>query len=297
MSDSKIDNSISDLSDKLSQENIDPLIAMQERISKITENIAKSFEVAQVVADIISPILEGLGKAIIKTSEIANAMQPMLDIMEQLSGKIAETIANFQLPTFTAEERQRILESHQLWGTFGWTWLPSASIGFYHKPPLDIHDANTKAKRLCSDEEMEKIFQNLRIYRLRKDDLESAIFCFQNRQYKPCALLLFGLIEAKLIRKQTKEWRAVGIGAVKALKTQVEASDEMEMFYTMLCYANLFACLETIFAKANNFKNEPVVINRNFLDHGMSNRRVRKRDCIQLFLVLQNLLLLMEKER
>lgn len=295
MSDLKTDKPISDLVDVSTQEHIDTLIVTQECISKIAENVSRSFEVAQVIADKMSPIFEEIGKVIVATSEIANAMQPMLDMMEQLSGKIAETIASLQLPTYKAKERQEILESHQRWGTFGWTWLPAASMDFYHEPPLDIHDANIKAKKLCSDEKMKKTFQNLRTYRLRKDDLESAIFCFQNRQYKPCALLLFGLIEAKLIRKQAKEWRAVGIGAVKELKTQVEASNEVKMFHTMLCYANLFACLETIFAKANNFKDEPVVINRNFLDHGMSNRRVRKRDCIQLFLVLQNLLQLMEK--
>lgn len=136
---------------------------------------------------------------------------------------------------------------------------------------------------------MEITFDNLRACKLRKDDLESAIYCFQNRQYMACSLLLFGLIEAKLIRKQTKDWRNVGMGAVEELKGQLEESENTKMFFTLLCCANLIAYLEIIFA-AHNFKNEPTVINRNFVDHGMSNRRVRKRDCIQLFFALQNLL-------
>lgn len=60
-------------------------------------------------------------------------------------------------------------------------------------------------------------------------------------------------------------------------------------------YVNLFACLKTVFANANDFRREPSVINRNFIDHGMTNRNVRKRDCIQLFLLLNNFVDTFEK--
>ena len=52
---------------------------------------------------------------------------------------------------------------------------------------------------------------------------------------------------------------------------------------------NLFSCIETGFAPAENFKAEPYTFNRNYLAHGMTRRPVRQRDCIQLFFALYNL--------
>jgi len=51
----------------------------------------------------------------------------------------------------------------------------------------------------------------------------------------------------------------------------------------------MFACFEKFFENGNDFRKEPKLINRNFIAHGMNRRDVRKRDCIQLFLALYNL--------
>ena len=56
----------------------------------------------------------------------------------------------------------------------------------------------------------------------------------------------------------------------------------------------LFACLEKVFEGGKDFKNQPDVINRNFLDHGMMTKKVRKKDCIQLFLLYYNMLELLD---
>ncbi len=104
--------------------------------------------------------------------------------------------------------------------------------------------------------------------------------------------MLFGLIDAKLIRKQTTigNYRLVGEKAAKKLAEQFEHTDDNFSFFSLLRFANLFSCLETVFANGKNFKDEPLVINRNYIDHGMNQRPVLKRDCIQLFFILENLL-------
>lgn len=290
MSDLKAGNSESRPVTPPSQENIDTFTAVQENITRMAENFLKSVEVAQVIADKIYPIVEGLGKATIKAYEIANAMQPMLDFAQQLSVSLAKMIANINLPAYTEEERQQILESHQKWGEYGWSWLPSAPINFFHTPPLSLDDANAKVEQYCSSEEIEKVFEKLRTFNLQKVDLESAIYCYQNKQYKACALLLFGLIEAPLIQKQKSDKPSVGSGAVRRIRGQIDAEEESKIFFTILCCTNLFSCLEKVFENAHDFKVEPFVINRNFVAHGMSTRRIEKRDCIQLFFILQNLL-------
>ena len=98
------------------------------------------------------------------------------------------------------------------------------------------------------------------------------------------------------LRKQPKgaKRRPVGGSAVKELKKQEEQNETM--FFTMLHCLNLFACLEVFFADARDFRVEPPTINRNYIDHGMNQRVVRKRDCIQLFLALNNLLFFYESK-
>ena len=104
--------------------------------------------------------------------------------------------------------------------------------------------------------------------------------------------MLFGMIDAKLIRNQTTigKYRPVGGKAAKRLKSKYEQENDKYGFVSMLRFANLFSCLETVFAGGENFTNEPTVINRNYVNHGMNQQPVLKRDCIQLFFILDNLL-------
>lgn len=280
--------------------NIQPLDAFEVarmRMKNITENVSNVLQVGQAVADSLRPAFEALGNMVMKADQFAAAIKPMLDAIQQISASFAETIANISIPIFSEEEKQRLYESHCQWGKSGWTWFQDAPMSFYDNPPTDMKDANAKVKHLCTMQGMESIFSQLREQKINHEDLESAIFCFRNKQYKACALMLFGLIDAKLIRVQPRnKKREVGSKAVHLLKTQFEGNKDEQVLYIMLFCSNLFACLETMFAYGNNFKDEPDIVNRNFADHGMNRRRIRKRDCIQLFLVLNNLMYFLSED-
>ena len=98
------------------------------------------------------------------------------------------------------------------------------------------------------------------------------------------------MIDAKLIRKQNRNgYRCTGSRAAKKIREKFENERTTEAFSTMLHCVNLFSCIETGFAPAENFKAEPYTFNRNYLAHGMTRRPVRQRDCIQLFFALYNL--------
>lgn len=111
-------------------------------------------------------------------------------------------------------------------------------------------------------------------------------------------MLLFSLIDAKLIRLQRKEdvsektkRRCSGASAIKKIKQRIETEQDInETFLLLLSFVNLFACMEVFFEDAKDFKKQPTLINRNFLQHGMLTRKVTKRDCIQLFLLYYNFL-------
>lgn len=279
-----------------------PLISALEilglRMKDITDSVGKSVLFAQEFSDSIRLFFERWEHIAVKTQEIYSNIGVALNVFQQVLASFANVIADISIPSLSEERKQEILNSHLKWGQMGWTWFQDASINFYDTPPVDIRDASAKVKHLCSMQGMESLFNQLREQKINHEDLESAVFCFRNKQYKACALMLFGLIDAKLIRVQSrsKGKRKVGASAVRQLKTQFEENKDEQVFYTMLFCSNLFASLETIFAYGNDFKDEPDIINRNFVDHGMNHKRIRKRDCIQLFLVLNNLMYFLSED-
>ena len=172
---------------------------------------------------------------------------------------------------------------------------------FFNAPP-DKKTADKIGLSYCKAEQMEIIFEKtLYLKGVKKADYQEAIYNFHDRRYKSCALVLFALIDAIFIRMMKKEdrdnrqRRPVGVGAAKKAMNRIKDEQIREEWYLALFqYENLFSCLCKVFENGNDFKKQPDVINRNFLDHGMSTRNVRKRDCIQLFLLYYNILDFME---
>lgn len=156
------------------------------------------------------------------------------------------------------------------------------------------------ALKQCPNKIMEQIFEVLlENKRTKKTDFREAVFDYRHKQYKSCAFILFALIDAILIRLQKKSTldgkrRNVGLSAVRDAKKRTEIDVNTEVLYTALFCTNLFACLQKVFESGNDFRKQPEVINRNFLDHGMLTRKVTKKDCMQLFLLYYNMLKLLE---
>lgn len=112
-------------------------------------------------------------------------------------------------------------------------------------------------------------------------------------------MILFALMDSKLIRLQKEEDknkrknRPSGKQAANNIKKRL--SSEVEgTFNLVLEYINLFSCFDVVFKSGNDFKNQPKVINRNFLDHGMLTRGVKRMDCVQLFLLYYNFMKMLE---
>ena len=204
--------------------------------------------------------------------------------------RIIEALTRCTFLGITEEHKQELIANFQKWGEYGWTRPLGAPPDFFFEPPGSIEEANAAMRPLCSKTEVERLFEKLKGQKHRKQDLEEAIACYNDRHYKACALILFGMIDAKMIRKQgcDLDYRPVGHKAAKRLQDRFERDNKETSFFVMLHYVNVFACLKSFFANANDFKDEPDTINRNFVSHGMARRPVRQRDCIQLFFVLYN---------
>lgn len=214
---------------------------------------------------------------------------------------IGDALKGITFAHVSEERKQQLLEAHKKWGEYGWTINPSASVdNLFDSAPDSKKEADRIALKECSGNAMKEIFLTTsEMKHCKKADFDEAVFDFENRKYKSCALLLFALIEAKLIRLQKLstakgKGRSVGAKAVTKAKARAEENLEEHMLFTALFQANLFACLEKVFENGNDFRKQPVVLNRNFLNHGMLTRKVTRKDCIQLFLLYYNILDLLD---
>lgn len=270
---------------------IETVKTIQARMAAITENIVPSFSETQVQP----PIMQVVERLQSFSQSVQQYWSSTFDRLASIATQVVDALSNFQIPTLTNEEVEQRLESNRIWGQYGWTYIPTMPMTMFNTPPVDITEANKIAIKYCSDSEMEKVFDKLRKWKLNHQDLESAVFCYQNKQYKACALLLCGLIDSKLIRVRNDKNRPVGGRAVKEIKHTYENSGEKLLVKAMFTY-NLLAYLENLFAGGDGFKHEPNTLNRNYIGHGMNLRSVRKRDCIQLFLALNNLMRFFDME-
>ena len=80
--------------------------------------------------------------------------------------------------------------------------------------------------------------------------------------------------------------------ATKIIYNDIDDKSYDHFEFDLLYCFNTLSCLSTLFESSNNFENEPNHINRHFMMHGMSNRKVTYHDCIKLFLLVYNLVFL-----
>ena len=266
----------------------------------INESLALFGKPSKQLMDEMQKLRDGIKEAytIPKIIDYSEWFEPLRKMAAQLS----EIIKNIKIPSISEERKQELLEIHMLWGMYGWTINPCVEFKtLFNSAPSDKKDADIIALKACSKKEMEKLFGIImRTKRVKKTDFEEAVFDYKHRQYKSCALVLFSLVDATLIRLQKKsdlngKGRKVGLKAVKKVQRRIEKDVNKELFFTVMFCTNISACLEKMFESGNDFKQQPEVINRNFLDHGMLTRRVSRKDCIQLFLLYYNMLELLDK--
>ena len=273
---------------------------LQAAIRIISSVASSNYDSLASLSSSVEPIIKTLREIKAITTQIDfNALGKTISYIQQGISEIAKCLES---PFYSEEKRRELLDAYRMWGEFGWTINLNEKIKnlINKKPPLDKKEADKIALQECKN--TEDLFQTLYSQkRVKKKDLEEAICDFRERRYKSCALILFSLIDAILIRFQrNKETqgrrRSVGLSAVRKAKERLGIDEETQLLFAALFYVNVFACLGKFFENGNDFKKQPDVINRNFLDHGMLTRPVRRKDCLQLFLLYSNMLRMLDME-
>lgn len=260
------------------------LMTLSESIAEFTRNFQSIFKPS---VDIIRQLCQ----------TIINIIPDYSSVFAKLSNSIAALANSIKIPSLSDEQKKELQDSYKAWGEYGWTSPPYASLSIFDKKPQSLKEANKYMSQYINTSSMKELFIELgKLNNLRKDDLQEAILNFENRRYKSCSMILFALIDGKIIRYQDKETnRKVGFYGAKKICNKIESElSNKNMFFSLLNLINTTSALEVTFANAENFKEQPTVVNRNFIHHGMLHGRVRRRDAAQLFLLLYNLIELLD---
>ncbi|MGN8714069.1 hypothetical protein [Hornefia butyriciproducens] len=278
-----INIALSNLAKAYSVTDIKPIITpgMSAAISSISKSMSNIVSSQVKLNEMLKPLMQ----------QLSFVNNEALESIRSTVKSFGEFIKKINIPTLSDEEKNRLQEAYITWGKLGWTTIPEAPFSLFAHKPNSMKDANRLALKYCNDKNMDSIFSEiLELNGFSKKDFEDAVFCFKQKRYKPCAILIFMLVDAKMIRLQKKDdkrRRPTGVTAARIIKTQVldETSDQL---YWALNSMNLFSCIEVMFENGNDFKKQPSIINRNFVGHGMLTRKVRRMDCVQLFLLFYN---------
>jgi len=257
--------------------------------------------IAEKLASITHAVTEwfdGLQKSFQQTMQNTFLQLDWQNYFQSLGINLDSALEALGAPEISDKEK---VASYKKWGKFGWTVIPNAEYDLFCSEPTDVESANKLALKHCSQKNMEVVFSLLQQAKIKKSDLEEAILCYKNRCYKACSLVLCSLIESVLIRRQSAsssklERRKTGIHAAILLENEIVDMSETINDY-LLRALNLMQFLMVLFNDTNNFSSTQKIVNRHFIAHGMNKVPVRKRDCIQLFLLLFNLYSLLEQSR
>lgn len=221
-----------------------------------------------------------------QVSDIYSALNRLSIIMAESFdvSKITENISNV-FDDFIKSVRDIYGDGvfgYEKWGEYGWTYCPSLNYDMFNIAPANVEEANKTMEQFLSNEELEKIRYALEVAEADQDELDEAFQCFCEEKYKACSLLLFGIIDKHLygfgFKNDSKTKILTGKGAADKLD---ETVCHDYTIYVML--TNIVSAIKKIFKNGNDFKKDMQIINRNYISHGQSRRKISKLECFQVW--------------
>ena len=212
-------------------------------------------------------------------SSLALAMSNMYN-PQVLRNYIGEFVSEFT--TKIKEIYGDGINGYEQWGLCGWTFSPSLKYDFFKNMPISIEEANSIMEKYLNDDEINTIKNALQIAGVDTYELEEAFNCYNQGMYKSCSLILFGIIDNKIYTYGLLNARdRVELGSSFAKDyVKIKKYDE---FTIQGIFINILKAIETIFCDGNNFTDPMMIINRNYLTHGMSKRNISKLECFQIW--------------
>ena len=279
--------------------------------SKMPDDILQSTRwVSQMIDDqrkMLQPFqtdFKSIAQMLQSTADLIGSLKSFATVHSRITKDWDAIWKNLRLPV-VPEIRQKKRAAYKRWAEFGWSCHPN--IEFSEIPPESSEIADQFVMQELENYGVDKFIEELSkmVAPNQNEDFESAVFNFKHGYFRTCARVIFSLIDREFIIRQPKEVRPNGKpkqrelakGAAEIFRKTLDEPETAEKILNRVprffyrC-ENMFYAVITIFESANDFRDEDktVGLNRNFVDHGMSQRQATKKHCLQLFLLYYNVL-------
>lgn len=256
----------------------------------------------------ISNSLQLLSKTI---SQQLNSFNIINDFNKQYNDyivKMLEPLTQFKinLPTFdftsglfellneeyTGEKLNEKILSVRKWGDYGWVLYNELSVPEIFNLPESQTIADDMVLKVFDGQlmfsDLNKIKENAFI---RNDYIDDIIFLYENNRFNSCVMVILNSIERimlyhmKLDRDEFGLKFKINSKANQSSFSNINAYKELQLTY--LNALNLIVLLEKTFKTYGfDWDSEPDFVARDYINHGMSDRKITRVDVIKLILLL-----------
>lgn len=233
--------------------------------------------------------LERLQKALeIAIKPIQEVMKQFNDITKPMRDAVNEVVDRINKSVLSEEDKQRIKVVAQKLVDNDIVITPEEGPFYFYK----FKPTKKNIKALYDSYSSGKRFNDLATLLLFNKDVNQqycreAIKCYKDKCYLACSSLLLSIIDSHFIAKNKPNNKGERRILTKKLAEDClnDVEEERNFEYFFLIQSNALLMIGKYYTYGNDFKNEPLNINRNFIDHGMSKRKVTRQDCIKLFVL------------
>ena len=180
-------------------------------LTKVIGNIAETSNFLKLIQPMVDPEALSISKSIASIASTIIGSTPAfmsnLKAIQTNLGRIINTRIDWNaivIPGLSEDKKKERIEAFRQWGAYGWTVIPHANFKYFNTAPTSSKEANEKAlscfRTKKQMEEFWKAFDS--VEKIKRSDFEEAIKDFDNRCYKSCAMMLYSLIDGRLIRLQ-----------------------------------------------------------------------------------------------
>lgn len=136
-----------------------------------------------------------------KKYDFSSVFTELNNVFSGIREQIRDSLTEFKnlLPEFDWDDWD---EGIKHWGEYGWTMIPNAPIGLFKTKISDESERDKIALQYLRKKDMDDLFKELQKMRLNHSDLNEAIYCYNNRCYKACAMILCSIIDGIIYKRQ-----------------------------------------------------------------------------------------------
>ena len=218
-------------------------------------------------------------------------------VLQEILLPIKDYYSTFECKNIPPEKLKHFTSLYKLYGSYGWSVPMNGTSLVLNYKPRKVSGIDRFMVRFFTKKNVEKSFKYLKTFSyFNCSDIEESYWCYKNKHYKACCLLLFSLVDSLIIKleKQKETGRRSTNKNIEKIKKFIDNSEEEFIFYACKYYST-YESLLVMYKNGEDFKNQPQVINRNFLSHGMLIKTITKIDCLKVLNLLESVCFLIKK--